>query len=284
MKNSKLALLFLIVVLTIALTACGFDSKPKNALEKIQSDGVLTIALSPDYRPMEFVDSTKTGQDRYIGFDVSLAKYLAEELGVSLEIQAMNFEACQTAVLQGDVPMSISGYSWTETRSELFDISDFYYAGKNEIEQVLLIRAEDLDKFTKPDDFDQIDIGSQEASLQLHLIEEQLPNAHIVPVKEIKTGIQILKDGTIDAFAVSNGNADQIINKNPDLVICRWKFEVKTEYQNNVILIQKDEPELLAAVNNALAKAYNNGLYSLWYEEALELANNNTSREETIYD
>lgn len=36
------------------------------------------MALSPDFSPMEFVDSSKTGQEQYVGFDVSLAKFIAE--------------------------------------------------------------------------------------------------------------------------------------------------------------------------------------------------------------
>lgn len=76
------------------------------------------MALSPDFSPMEFVDSSKTGQEQYVGFDVSLAKFIAEELGVSLVIEPMSFDASQTAVYTASVPMSISGYSWTETRAE----------------------------------------------------------------------------------------------------------------------------------------------------------------------
>ena len=101
-----------------------------NALEKIKADGVLTVALSPDFSPMEFVDSSKTGQDQYVGFDITLAKYIAENLGVELVIEPMGFDASQTAVYTGSVPMSISGYSWTEDRAENYELSDYYYAGE----------------------------------------------------------------------------------------------------------------------------------------------------------
>ena len=74
---------------------------------------VLKVAMSPDFSPMEFVDPTKTGQDKFVGFDVSLAKYIADELGMTLEIMPMDFDACQAAVASGKVDMSISGYSWT---------------------------------------------------------------------------------------------------------------------------------------------------------------------------
>ena len=112
MKKMKKIICLLLAALTVfALCACG--SSEKSALDEIKESGVLTVALSPDFSPMEFVDSSKTGQEQYVGFDVMLAQFIADELGVKLEIQAMSFDACQTAVSTASVPMSISGYSWT---------------------------------------------------------------------------------------------------------------------------------------------------------------------------
>ena len=51
-------------------------------------------------------------------------------------------ETSQTAVYTGSVPMSISGYSWTEEREENYEISDYYYAGENEPELLAAARAE----------------------------------------------------------------------------------------------------------------------------------------------
>ena len=50
----------------------------KNELDLIKEAGVITVAISPDFAPMEFVDSSKEGQDSYVGFDVFLANYIAE--------------------------------------------------------------------------------------------------------------------------------------------------------------------------------------------------------------
>ena len=283
-KYAKLICAVLVLALALGLGACGKPAEPKNALEKIKAEGVLTVALSPDFSPMEFVDSSKTGQDQYVGFDVTLAKYLAEELGVKLEIQAMSFDACQTAVSTGSVPMSISGYSWTETRAENYDLSDYYYAGENETEQVLLIRAVDAEKYTKPEDFDGKDVGAQNASLQMQLVTEQLPNAKCVTIGEIGVGVLELQNGNIEALAVADGNGTQIIANNPDLVKCSWQFDVKAEYEANVVMMHKDEPELLAAVNAALKKAYDGGLYAGWYADALELAASASAIEVTVED
>ena len=220
----KIVCLALALVMILALAACGSGPKENQALKDIKKSGVLTVALSPDFSPMEFVDSSKEGQQSYVGFDVSLAKYLAEELGVKLEIQAMSFDACQTAVSSGNIPLSISGYSWTETRAENYELSDYYYAGDNETEQVILIRAEDADKYTKAEDFDGVSVGAQNASLQMDLVSSQLPNAKAVTIGEIGVGVMELEAGNIEALAVADGNGTQIIANHPGLVKCAWEF------------------------------------------------------------
>ena len=284
MKNLKKFVCLLLAALTVfALCACG-SSGEQSALQEIKDSGVLTVALSPDFAPMEFVDSSKTGQEQYVGFDVMLAQFIADELGVKLEIQAMSFDACQTAVSTGSVPMSISGYSWTEERAENFELSDYYYAGENETEQVLLIRKDDADKYKSAEDFDGVDVGAQNASLQMMMVTEQLPNAKAYTIGDIGVGVLELQSGNIEALAVAAGNAEMIVGSNPDLMVCEWEFDVKTEYEANVVLITKGETELLEAVNAALQKAYDEGYYGGWYEEAVELAKSENAAEVSIED
>lgn len=298
MNMKKLITMLMALMMVLALAACGSNDTPAannggndgdnaaptyvNALEKIKGEGELHVALSPDFSPMEFVDSSKTGQEQYVGFDVSLAKFIAEELGVSLVIEPMSFDTSQTAVYTASVPMSISGYSWTETRAENYEISDYYYAGDNETEQVLLIKAEDAAKYTKVEDFAGQDVGAQNASLQMQLLTEQIPDANPITIGDLAVGVMELKAGNIEALAVAKGNADMIIDANPDLVICEFQFEVKAEYEANVILMTKGETELLEAVNAALAKAYEAGLYGTWYDAAVELGKSENAKELTL--
>ena len=233
---------------------------------------------------MEFVDSTKEGQEQYVGFDVILAKNIAEYLGVELEIQAMSFDACQTAVAMDAVDMSISGYSWTEARAENFELSDYYYAGENETEQVLLIRVADAEKYTKQEDFSGKDVGAQNASLQQMMVETQLPEANLKVIGEIGVGVMELQSGNIEALAVAIGNGKQIIANNPDLMICDWQFEVDEAYEANVIMMHKGDTALLEAVNEALAQFYDSGVYGEWYQEALDIAASEGAIEVSVED
>lgn len=296
----KLFAMLLALVMTMGLMACGAQptaandtdgdaagkdggvAEPANALEKIKADGVLTVALSPDFSPMEFVDSSKTGQEQYVGFDITLAKYIAENLGVELVIEPMGFDASQTAVYTGSVPMSISGYSWTEERAQNYELSDYYYAGENETRQALLIKKENADKYASPEDLAGQDVGAQNASLQMQLVTEQLAGANPVAIGDITVGVMELKSGNIEALAVAYGNAEMIVDANPDLVICTWEFDVKAEYAANVIMMQKGETELLDAVNAILAQAKGSNLYDGWYKDAVELGKSENAQELTL--
>ena len=296
----KLFAMLLALVMTMGLMACGAQptatndtdgdaagedaavTEPANALEKIKADGVLTVALSPDFSPMEFVDSSKTGQEQYVGFDITLAKYIAENLGVELVIEPMGFDASQTAVYTGSVPMSISGYSWTEERAQNYELSDYYYAGENETRQALLIKKENADKYASPEDLAGQDVGAQNASLQMQLVTEQLADANPISIGDITVGVMELKSGNIEALAVAYGNAEMIVDANPDLVICTWEFDVKAEYSANVIMMQKGETELLDAVNAILAQAKEANLYDGWYKDAVELGKSENAQELTL--
>ena len=292
----KFVSLLLALMMALSLVACGSKAdtttddktdddtvtEPANALEKIKADGVLTVALSPDFSPMEFVDSSKTGQDQYVGFDITLAKYIAENLGVELAIEPMGFDASQTAVYTGSVPMRISGYSWTEDRAKNYELSDYYYAGENETRQALLIKKENADKYTSPEDLAGQDVGAQNASLQMQLVTEQLTDANPISIGDITVGVMELKSGNIEALAVAYGNAEMIVDANPDLVICTWEFDVKAEYSANVIMMQKGETELLDAVNAILAQAKEANLYDGWYKDAVELGKSENAQELTL--
>ena len=245
------------------------NSKTSNGL---LNEGKLVVSISPDFSPMEFVDPSKEGQDQFVGFDVSLAKYIAQEMGVTLEIMPMDFDACQLAVGSGKVDMSISGYSWTEKREKNYNMSDYYYAGENETEQVLIVLKENAGKYTTAESLKGLKVGAQGASLQEELVKSQLPECTLVSYTDINTGLQQLKKGDFDAMAVAIGNANALINNNPEIGMSGFQFVVDEKESNNLILLKKGNDTLTQKVNEILAKAKAAGLYETWYEEALNTA------------
>lgn len=274
-KMKKIIALVLALTMLLALAGCSGNDK-----------NVLKVALSPDFAPMEFVDTSKKGQDSYVGFDVSLAKFVAEEMGMELEILPMGFNACQVAVETGSVDMAISGFSWTETRAENYNLSDYYYAGDNETEQVIITVKANEGAFPSAESFSGKKVAAQNASLQLSLCQSQLPaDCEIVEVGDLTTAFLQLKNGDFDALAVAKGQAEVFIANNPDAVaLSGFEFEVDEAYEANVILMKKGADELTEKVNAILAKAYEAGYYEVWYNEALELAGAATAEEVTLPD
>lgn len=286
MKNFKklTALLLAAAMMGTALTACGSkdtgnDADP-SAIKTVEQ-GKLTVALSPDFAPMEFVDASKSGQDQYVGFDVTLAKHIAQEMGLELVISPMSFDACMIAVSMGQVDMSISGFSWTEERAENYNLTHKYHAGDNEDGQTTICMASAGDKYKDAPNIQGLKVGAQGASLQESLVKEQLPNAEYTPYADIAVGVMQLRSGDFDIMAVADGNADALIAANPDLARTGFDFVVDEEDTDNVILIQKGNDALTDKVNEILDACAEADVYGGWYDEAKALANIGT---EVSYD
>ena len=240
-----------------------------------KGEDTFVVAMSPDFAPMEFVDTTKSGNDKYVGFDVLLANYIAKEMGKQLIIKPMSFDACMAAVQAGNVDAAISGFSWTAERAEKFEISDYYIAGENETEQVLITKASNAGKWTTAADYNGKKVGAQGGSLQELLVNEQLVTngAQLVKYENIDMAYAALMNGSIDALAVAKGNGDALIASTADETsdeskgaFAGFDFIVEEKYKNNVILVQKGDTETLDAINAALAKAMAANVYDAWYE------------------
>lgn len=264
------AIVLSILMMTGIFAGCSASESGSVSNVKTVASGKLTVALSPDFAPMEFVDPTKSGQDMYVGFDVTLAKYIAEQMGLELVIMPMSFDACQTAVYAGTVDMSITGFSWTEERAQNYNLSDYYHAGDNEDEQTLITLASNGDKFATAEALKGAKIGAQNASLQQSLTEEQLPDSELVLFTDLGTAVLQLKNGDFDCIAVADGNADAIIASNPEIAKSGFNFVVDEKYTGNVILMQKGADELTAAVNEILKTA--SAHYDAWYTDAKSIA------------
>ena len=265
----KLFALLLAVLMVAALfTGCGKSS-----------ENVLTVATSPDFAPMEFCDVSKTGQDQYVGFDIMLAKYIADELGMELEILPMSFDSCPTAVTSGKATLAISGFSWMEDRAANYNLSDYYYAGDNETEQVIITLKAKEGLFASVDDFAGMKIGAQNASLQEPLCQAQLPGAAIVTIGDLPTALMQLKKGDFDFIAVAKGQADVFLSNDPDVALSGFEFDVDPKYVGNLVILKKGDDEMTEKVNAILAKAEAAGLYAEWYEEAEILAGSKDAQE-----
>ena len=293
-KKSLVLLLALAMIFTLVLSACGGgggEAAPEEAsgdsaaaaydkileglnAEAVDTDEEIVVAMSPDFAPMEFVDLSRSGDDQYVGYDVLLAKYIANHLGKKLVIKPMSFDAVMTAVQTGNADMGISGFSWTAERAENYFITDWYEAGENETEQVVITTAENEGKLTDAASFEGLKVGAQGGSLQELLVKEQLPGAECVLMTDLNDLCTALLTGKIDALAVAQGNGESFISANDGkLALSGFQFEIDEKYKNNVVLINKDNAELGEQVNEIIAQQKADDVADAWYEASQMLGN-----------
>ena len=253
-------------MLMATMSGCGSS---QNRLEKILESGKLVLATSPDFAPLEFEDLS-SGEAQYVGSDIELAKYIAEKLGVELEISAMDFSAVQAAIPSGQADIAISGFARTEERAQNLELSTPFNITEDGGQTVLVLKGEGAN-YTAADDFSGLQIGAQNGSLQYNLVSEQLPDdVEIVPVGSLNDGVLMLETGKIDALASDLSNAELLLESHDGIETTDFMFEYSSE--GNVAAVKKGETELIEAVNEIIEEVNELGLYDQWKDEATELA------------
>ena len=253
-------------MLMATMSGCGSS---QNRLEKILESGKLVLATSPDFAPLEFEDLS-SGEAQYVGSDIELAKYIAEKLGVELEISAMDFSAVQAAIPSGQADIAISGFARTEERAQNMELSTPFNITEDGGQTVLVAKGQGAN-YTAAEDFSGLQIGAQNGSLQYNLVSSQLPeDVEIVPVGSLNDGMLMLETGKIDALASDLSNAELLLESHDGIETTDFMFEYSSE--GNVAAVKKGETELIEAVNEIIEEVNELGLYDQWKEEATELA------------
>ena len=253
-------------MLMATMSGCGSS---QNRLEKILESGKLVLATSPDFAPLEFEDLS-SGEAQYVGSDIELAKYIAEKLGVELEISAMDFSAVQAAIPSGQADIAISGFARTEERAQNMELSTPFNITEDGGQTVLVAKGHGAN-YTAAEDFSGLQIGAQNGSLQYNLVSSQLPeDVEIVPVGSLNDGVLMLETGKIDALASDLSNAELLLESHDGIETTDFMFEYSSE--GNVAAVKKGETELIEAVNEIIEEVNELGLYEQWKDEATELA------------
>lgn len=108
------------VLLAVAIIASFMScNRATGKLKKVQSAGKIVVYTDPNFPPFEFI-----GRDQaVIGVDIEIARAIAQELGVTLEIQEATFDSIITAIKAGRGDIAISGFTITDERKESVDFS-----------------------------------------------------------------------------------------------------------------------------------------------------------------
>ena len=165
---------------------------------------VLVLGTSPDYPPYEFYSDSAMTQ--FAGIDVEVAKYIADSMGMELQIEAMNFDNLVTSLSNGDFDMVLAACEYTEERALACDFSDPYYT---DLPPVILVKTANLDKYKTVDDINKagVIIGAQKNTTKAMAASDKFPEAANGMVLEslVPTLVTELKNGTIDLL-VLDGN------------------------------------------------------------------------------
>lgn len=231
------------------------------------ADGKLTVATSPDFAPYEFYAIGADGTPELAGFDMELAKYIADYLGLELEVITVDFDGVLSELQTKSVDLGMAGLSPDPKREGIMDFSDIYYTGG---QSLVTIKA-NADKFNTFEAINKSDVsvGAQTGSIQMDLANTNSPDADIIALPKVTDIISELLAGKMDAAYIETDVAKSYQKNYPDLEIV---MDVPYEQEGSSIGVSKGNEALLAGVNEAIAAAKADGSLEKFIAEANELA------------
>jgi polar amino acid transport system substrate-binding protein len=230
-------------------------------------EGYLTVATSPDYAPFEFYSLDESGKPTLAGFDMELAQYIADYLGLTLEIVPMDFDGTITELGNKKCDLSMAGYSPDPDRLIYMDFTDVYYTS----EQSLVTTNDKKDIITSIEAANDpsIKIGVQIGSIQAELAKELTPNADIVELSKVTDIVMELSTGKLDAAFIETPVVEAYSNTYSNLTIA---CVVPQEDNGSVIGVFKGNDDLLKYVNEAINKCISEGTFAKYVAAAIDLA------------
>ena len=257
-----------------AETEAGAESaEAESAAAAVETvtEGKLTVATSPDFAPYEFYAIGEDGTPTLAGFDMALAQYIADYMGLELEVITVDFDGVLSELQTKSVDLGMAGLSPDPKRENIMNFSDIYYTGGQSLVTVKA-NAETYNSFeaiNKPD----VSVGAQTGSIQLDLANTNSPDADIISLPKVTDIIEELLAGKLDAAYIETVVAESYQKNYPDLEIV---MDVPYDVAGSAIGVSKDNDALLAAVNEAIAAAIEDGSMDAFVAEANELASGQT--------
>lgn len=251
MKNTtktikKIIALSLVMIMTIlTLTACGGE----NTGNKNEEADTLVLGTSADYAPFEFMYPDENGDMQYGGIDIYVSQYIADYMGLELQVENMSFNNLLTSLGKGQFDMVLADIEATDERKEAADFSDPYLT---ELAPQFLVKAENADQFKSYSDFEGKTIGAQTATTKYNIISE-IPDVSPVALQNVLDLIKEVSYGKVDAILVDGSVAQQYQASNDDLVALSFD-ELGTSADVCVAVAKGDPKGLLPKINEAIAK------------------------------
>lgn len=236
-------ILSLVLVLTLMASLFVMMGSAENAFTTIVP-GVLTMSTNASFPPYEMTND----DGGFEGIDVEIAGAIAEYLGLTLQIDDMDFTAALEAAQSGKSDIIMAGVSVTEERLLVMEFSDTYATG---IQVIIVPEGSEVTAETLGDYM----IGTQRGTTGYLYCSDDFGEDHVVAYDNGITAVQALLNGQIDCIVIDSAPASEFVAANPGLTILDTEYVVE-EY---AIGMAKGNTALQAAINQALADLTEDG-------------------------
>lgn len=260
----RLSAAALAALMTLGLTACSGGEESSTAAKSGLEDGVLTVAMECAYAPYNWTQADdsngavpiKDSNNYANGYDVIIAKKLAEELGVELEIVKSDWDSLIPAVQSGTVDCVIAGQSITADRMQQVDFTEpYFYATivtltKSDSQYASAASVADLSGATAT---------SQMNTIWYNNCLPQIPDANILPAQADAPAMLVaLNSGTCDIVVTDKPTGLVACVAYPDFTMLDFtgtegEFEVSDEDINIGISLKKGNTELKEKLDSVLS-------------------------------
>ena len=253
----KFTALMLALMMSLSLVACGNKTDDSNNAGDANTDnnteqtgGTLVLGTSADYAPYEFMYADDSGTMQYAGIDISAGQYIADELGMELEIEDIAFDSIIPEIVSGKADMALAGMTVTEDRKASVDFSDTYATAS----QMIIVKEDS--EIAGPDDLKGVTVGVQLGTTgDIYVSDLEADGTTVERYNKGFEAVQALSQGKIDAVVIDGEPAKTFVSETEGLKILDEAFTVE-EY---AIAVKKGNTELLDKVNGALETLKDNG-------------------------
>jgi ABC-type amino acid transport substrate-binding protein len=273
MKNissKKIISAVIMVLIAVGLAGCSGAKEEKvsakvSKVEKLKEKGKIVIGTSADYPPYEFHKSID-GKDTIVGFDIDIAKEIAKDLGVELEIKDMKFDGLLAALETENIDFVAAGMTPTEERKKNVDFSKIYYTAV----QCVVVRAEDETTIKSLEDLKSKKVGVQKGAVQEQLANEQLSTSEIKPLGKVSDLMLALSTKKVDAVIVELPVAKAYVQQNSALALS--KVQLKTKEEGSALAVKKGNEDLVNLINVSIDRLINDKAIDKFVADANNIA------------
>jgi len=255
-KTRKFLALLVVATLVLSMGVLGGCKKDEGTTAKFDTVEAGKIICGSDtaFPPFESMNG-----DVAEGFDVDLMKAIGDELGYTVEFKTEIFDTLiPTLKAGGKFDVIASGMTIKPERALEIDFTDAYYDSN----QSLVMKMGST--YSGPADLKGKKIGVQSGTTGEAWANENIEGATLVPFKNATDAFAALQAGNVDAVVNDLPVSTEILKDDPRGMEIVAQIPTGEQYGFGV---SKDNPELLAALNDALAKVKDSGKYNEIYEK-----------------